>query len=121
MIVTATAAKRYLISLAAIVIGVIMRKYIYEFEDDSAILQKGKYISEGYDINTRHSIDESFLKERLQNSLSADEDHHDHYYYAQDDDDIIFDIDTGEFIGDDDYVRENLDRQMELKLRGNWI
>lgn len=61
-------------------------------------------------------LDESFLMEKLQNF----EDLHNHYYYVLDDDDVIFDIDTGEFIGDDDYVRENPDKQMELKLRGNW-
>ena len=119
--IVASAGKRYLISFAAIVVAVIMRKKMYtSFEDDSAIIQKETYISEAYDINTSHEIDESFLKEKLQNSISVDEDHHDHYYYEQDDDDIIFDIETGEFIGDDDYVRENLDRQMELRLRGNW-
>lgn len=117
-----TAAKRYLISFAAmIVVAVMMRKKMYKVEDDSVILQNEKCNSEAYDISISHAIDESFLKERLQNSISVDEDHHDHYYYVQDDDDIIFDIETGEFIGDDDYVRENLDRQMELRLRGNWI
>ena len=120
--VAKTAAKRYLISLAAIVVGMIMRKKMYKFEDDSAIIEKEKHSSEGYGIDTSHTIDESFLMEKLQNSIisTADEDLHDHYYYVQDDDDVIFDIDTGEFIGDDDYVREKPDRQMELKLRGNW-
>lgn len=51
-----TAAKRYLISLAAIVVGMIMRKKMYKFEEDSAIIEKEKHSSEGYGIDTRRVI-----------------------------------------------------------------
>ena len=122
----AATTKRYLLSLAAIFVGMIMRKYMYKCEDDSdVLLLKQKYgVSETYDIITSHVIDELILEEEMQYSESEVEelelgykDLHD-LVQDDDDDDIIFDggndIMIDFEIDENGYVRANSHRDVEM-------